>query len=136
VERLLRARVLQLSVFLPTVPLLVLVMGGTGAALAVAAAMIVGTTAIIVVARPYARLHVRATLAAPLIAGLLATVAAEFVLRFEHGEFIRLLSTVGVVLAVYLVSLAALDRHRLISNIRPMINSLRPDPSARPEEVA
>jgi O-antigen/teichoic acid export membrane protein len=136
VECLLRARILQLAVFLPTVPLLVLAIGGTGAALAVAAAMIVGTTAIIAVARPYARLHVRATLATPLIAGSLAAAIAEFMLQFEHGEFIRLASTIGIVLAVYLIALAGLDRHRLISNLQPMIKSLRPDPSAMREEAA
>jgi O-antigen/teichoic acid export membrane protein len=136
VGRLLRARLLQIAVFLPAVPLLVLAMGGAGAGLAVAAAMIVGTTAVIAVARPYARMHLRTTLLIPLIAALVSASAAEFVLRLEHGEIVRLASAVGVVLSVYLICLVALDRNRLITNVRLMITSLRPDPPAISEEAA
>ncbi len=132
---LLRARLIQVAFLLSTVPPLVLAAGGTGAGIAVSAAMIVGTTAVIVVARPYAQLRIRATLLIPLAASLLSAVAAGLMLRLEHGEIVRSASAIGVVLSVYLVSLLLMERDRLISNLRLMMSSLRRTPPAAAEEV-
>ncbi len=134
VGQLLRARLIQIAVLLPAVPLLVLALGGAGAGIAVALAMVVGTTAVIIVARPYARLHVRRSLLTPLLASLASVLAGEFVLGLEHEQTVRLASVVAVVLFVYLLSLVAMDRDRLVSNIRLMIDSLRPVRAETPNE--
>ena len=136
VGRLLRARIIQISVLLPVVPLLVLAMGGTGAGIAVAAAMVVGTVAVIVASRPYARLHVRATLLTPVLASVVSAVAAGLLLTVIHSELARLISAVGIVSAVYVIVLAALDRGDLVANVRLMIKNLRPSSSELAEEVA
>jgi PST family polysaccharide transporter len=125
VLRLLRARLIQMIVLLPGVPILVLALGGTGAGIAVAAAMIVGTVAVVIVARPYVHFRIRLNVAVPVIAGLVAAGTAEFLLRFVHGDLVRLATAVGVIIPIYVCTLAAMDRGRLVSNIRLLVTSLR-----------
>ena len=127
VASVLRARAVQLAVFLPAVPVLVLLWGGPGAAMAVAAAMVAGTATIIGAARRWA-VYPYSGYVPPLLGATVAAGAAVFILQFIDAHTTRLLVGLTTVLGMYVGSLVAIERSRLRDNLRVLVESLRQRP--------
>ncbi len=127
----LRARAVQLMVLIPAAPALTWVLGGAGAGLAVAAAMIVGTGWILRDARALVDQRFK-DYVAPVVAGV-AGGGTGFAVASELGsDFGRLVAGAGAMLCVYALALVALEGRQLATNARLLWSYLRHPPVAEP----
>jgi O-antigen/teichoic acid export membrane protein len=121
----LRARAVQLAVFLPATIPLTIWLGAEGAGISVAVAMIVGTFAIVRSAQSLARFRA-ADCRAPVIGGLVAAVVASIGAHQINGDTLRLLLGSVSAVVLYGALLVVLERQALISNVKLFASFLRP----------
>lgn len=128
VGNVLRARMWQLGLFLPAVPLCSWLWGGVGAAAAVGAGMIVGVLAILPYVRRLAPLSWR-DFVAPGVAATASVAAAFAVLSTGVERDFPRLALGGLTLAtMYALALALVDGARLLAHGRTILAGLRPAP--------
>lgn len=129
VGNVLRARVWQLGLFLPAVPLCSWLWGGVGAAGAVAAGMVAGVMAILPYVRRLAPLSWR-DFAAPGVAAAASAAASIVVLSAGVEGDLPRLALGGLTLAtMYALALAVMDGARLLTNGRTILAALRSAPA-------
>ncbi|HXF52411.1 MAG TPA: oligosaccharide flippase family protein [Dehalococcoidia bacterium] len=135
VGSVLRARLWQLGLFLPAVPLCSWLWGGVGAAAAVAVGMTAGVVAIVPHVRRLAPLSWREFIA-PVVAAAASAVAAFAVLSAGvEGDLPRLALGGLTLAAMYAMALALVDGARMLAHGRTILAGLRSAPGHedRPE---
>lgn len=135
VGHVLRARLWQLALFVPAVPLCSWLWGGSGAALAVAVGMVAGVLAIAPYVRRLAPLSWR-EFVAPAVAGTASAAAALAVLSAGVEGDLRRLALGGLTLAaMYGLALVLVDGSRLLAHARTVLAGLRASAENRGPEA-
>jgi O-antigen/teichoic acid export membrane protein len=119
-----RARVAQLTVFLPATVVLVATLGAVGAGISVAVAMIVGTAVIFNLSRETGHFPLSGYLP-PLGASLAAALVGVALGGLVEGDLARLVAIGGAIVSVYTLALLLIERAELITNLKLVLSFLR-----------
>ncbi len=128
VMEVLKARAIQLGVFLPLVPVLTWAMGAEGAAVAVAVAMVIGTAAMGRQCRALVDSEGLRQVVSPVLAAFAGAAVLAVVISAIGNDLLAIVAGTTAMTATYGAVLYALDGRRLRENVATLRQSLRPAP--------